>query len=226
MASYPVSPTTAKILKNFGGISNSIILVPGTTQKTLAKAKALMAVAEFPDAWPQETGIYDVGTFLSILSNFKAPEIRFEETAMVIFQGGTRVRYRYSDTSTIQTPPTKTLPVSPGALEYTISAEALAQLNKTCALLKLEEVIIKVENGTVTFRASNPNNPASNAFEYDVPEKDVVCHDMSFEAEHKYKREHLTMLLDGSYHVTMNNWTYAYFKHESEPVGYYVVAQF
>ena len=47
MADYEVSESTLKILKNFSGISDSVRLRSGTTQRTVSAAKSMMAIAEF-----------------------------------------------------------------------------------------------------------------------------------------------------------------------------------
>lgn len=225
MASLSVSSATHKLLKNFAGVSSSVILKSGTTQKIVAEGKTLLAVAEFPEPWPQETAIYNMATFMQTLSLFGKPEIIFEDEAMVIFQGNSRVRYRYSDPSVIMPPPSKNLNVANPSVEFKLSADMLARINKTTNVLDLEMVTFKVEGGKVVVKASNPDNPASNAFEYEVPAEDVTFHDPSFEKEHKYHKAHLAMLMDGDYTVAFSNWNFGYFKHAAEPICYFIVSQ-
>jgi hypothetical protein len=97
MSTFSVNESTSKILRNFAGIQNSVLLQPGKQQTTLAQGKSLFAVATLTDDWPQETGIYDLNTFLGTLSLFAKPTIQFEKSVMVISDGASKVRYRMSD---------------------------------------------------------------------------------------------------------------------------------
>ena len=225
MASFAVSDTTNKILRNFAGVSNSILLVEGQVQKTVASGKSVLAIAELPEAWPKETGIYDLGMFLGTLSSFKQPGIEFDDDAMVISQGRSRVRYRYSDPSTILTAPNKSLKTDNPAVEFTLNEETLTRLKKQCSLLQLESVTFSVEDGKVLVRAADPKNPASHAFEHEVEDETITLHDEDYSESRTFKTEYLGMLLDGSYRVALAGWPYGYFVHESEPVSYFIVAQ-
>lgn len=224
MAAFKVSKSTSKILKNFAGISNSILLTEGQTQKTIQSSKSVLAVAELPEAWPHETGIFNLNMFLGVLSLFESPEIAFGDDSMTISQGKSRIKYRYSDPSTILVPPSKTLPNSNPSVEFTLG-DALVQLNKSCSMLELPSIRIRVTAGDVTVEASDAKNPASHTFAYDVPSEEVTLHDASFSTDITFKQEHLAMLLDGNYRVALANWKYGYFVHQSEPVSYYIVAQ-
>lgn len=224
VAQFNVSKTTGKILKNFAGISNSILLKEGAKQRTIASTKSILADAVLPEAWPRETGIYDLNTFLSTLSLFDKPAIEFADDAFIISQGKSRVKYRYSDPSTILTPPKKVLPTENPAVTFKLTDAALSQLNKTCAVLQLPAITIVVRDGEVGVRASDVKNPTSHAFEYIVPVEDISLDDKSFSANVEFPNEYLGKLLDGSYQVSLSSWPYGYFKHETEPIAYYIVA--
>lgn len=225
MAAFKVSESTSKLLKNFAGISNSVLLREGSEQRTMAVGKSVLAVAELPEAWPVETGIFDLNSFLGVLSLFKAPAIDFQEGVMAVASGSSRIRYRISDPSTIQVPPSKNLKTTNPGVTFTFSEDALSQLNKTCAMLKLASVSLTVAAGAVTVRAADAKNPNSHAYEYVVPEKDATFHDASFERVIAFKQEHLAMLLDGSYDVSLSDWSYGHLKHQAEPVSYFIVGQ-
>lgn len=227
MASFKVSPVTLRLLKNFASISSSVLLAEGKSQKTITSSKSVFAIAEFPDAWPKETGIFEIGKFLGALSLFSEPTIKFGDESMDIAQGASCVRYRYSDPSTILVAPNKVLPKDNPAISFKLSKDRLQQLNKTCALLELSSVAVVVEGNKVAVRASDVKNPASHAFELVIPDEDITTADreVMFERTIHFKTEHLTMLLDGDYEVRIAAWPYGYFKHESDPIAYYVVGQ-
>lgn len=224
MSALVISETVTKILKNFAGISNSLLVQEGQTQKTMAASKSVLAQAQFPEAWPQQTGIYDLNSFLGTLSLFQKPEISFEKDGMRIASGASRVTYRYSDPSMILTPPNKQLPTASPAVEFDLSERTLGLLTKASSLLSLPIVTVTVENGEIVLRATDAKNPTSHAFEYQVPVKERVINDAEYTHTMQFKAEHLQMLLDGAYKVQMAKWKYGYFVHQTEPVQYYLVS--
>lgn len=228
MATFVVSEKTRNILKNFAGISNSMVLAPGKTQRTIAKGKSVLALAELPDAWPQETAIYDLNRFLASLSIFKTPTITFTETAMDIRDGGSHIGYRYSDPTTIQAATNKTLPKADPSVKFTLTEAGLEQIEKAAALLELDLVSVVVENGrTVALEASNAANPASHRYTWEVASGDIVIpvEDSDFSRTLAFSTEHIGMLMAGAYEVSVSTWPYGYFEHKTEPVSYFIVAQ-
>jgi hypothetical protein len=228
MAAFTVSSTVQKILKNFATISSQVLLAEGKTQKTIAQGKSVLAIAELPDAWPQETGIYDLDKFLGILSLDSKPEIEFGEEAMTITSGASSVNYRYSDPTTILVPPNKTLPTDKPAVEFTLSEAAFSRLGKVVSMLDLDLVVFSVSvNGdekSVSVAAKDSKNPVSHTAKIVVPSEDIVAH-QDFTADLSFKSEHFRLLMDGAYTVHLAKWPYGFFTHKTEPVSYFIVAQ-
>jgi hypothetical protein len=225
MATFQVSPTVTKILKNFSGIADSILLVEGKTQRTIAPGKSVLAIAEFPEAWPHETGIYNLSTFLGTLSFYKSPGIEFGEDRMTISENRSRTAYRYSDPSTIFTPPNKTLPTADPAVKFTLSAADLNLLTQVASTLKLNTITVSVNNGDVTLLTADAKNPAGHTQQIDVDPSAITVNTPGFSATLAFKTEHIAMLLDGAYTVSVSKWPYGYFQHTTEPVSYFIVAQ-
>jgi hypothetical protein len=228
MAAYTVSNSVQKILKNFASISSQILLAEGKTQKTIAQGKSVLAIAELPDAWPQETGIYDLNKFLGILSLDSKPEIEFGDEFMTISSGASSVAYRYSDPTTILVPPAKTLATNDPAVEFTLSEATLTRLGKVVSMLELDLVVFSVsvvgDTKSVIVKASDSKNPVSHVANIVVPSEDIVSH-RDFTVDMKFKSEHFTMLMDGAYTVHLSKWPYGFFTHKTEPVSYFIVAQ-
>jgi hypothetical protein len=225
MASFTISKTTSKLLKNFAGISNSLLLTPGKTQKTLASSKSVFAVATLPEAWPQETGIFNLSTFLSVLSTFDKPSIEFGKAAFVLSEGQTTVQYRYSDASTIPTPPNKTLKSDDPDVTFKLPDATLTKLNKMSAVLELKAIRISVSGGDVTLTLLDTKNSSSHTITENIPSEDVnASEDAAFDIV--LKQEHVALLLEGDYDVSLSgSWPYVFFQHQSEPVNYFIVAQ-
>jgi len=231
VASFTVADSAIQILKNFAGIQNSVLLQPGKEQATVAEGKSLFALATLSAPWPQETGIYDLNTFLGTLSLFNKPAITFEKNVMSISSGGSKVKYRMSDPTTILTPP----PNEPGnklrndnlGVEFTLSASALGQLNKSVSVLGLlsptGEVAVTVADGVVTLRGLDEKNPSSHMYEYVVPDKDTVVVQPNFAKTISFKTKFIAMLLAGNYKISLSDRKYGFFQNTTEPVGYYIV---
>lgn len=233
VTAFSVSDQTNKILRNFAGIQNSVLLQPGKQQATVASGKSLFAVAQLSEDWPQETGIYDLNTFLGTLSLFTKPDIQFEKNVMIISSGGSKVRYRISDPTTILTPPAdepgnKLKTDNPG-VTFVLSEASLAQLNKSCSVLGLMtstgQVVIDVKDEAVVIRGTDEKNPTAHSFEFDVPQKDTTFFTPGFTKQIIFKTEYIAMLLDGAYEVSLSTRKYGYFKHQSVPVSYFIVGQ-
>lgn len=225
MATFQVSDKTVKILKNFAAISTSFILAPGKHQRTVAKGKSMLALAELPEAWPVETPIYDMNRFLGTLSAFKNPSIEFGEDRMKISDGRVRAGFRFSDPSTIDPAPTKTLPFDNPKIKFTLSEADLDQLGKLIAQLESDTVTVIVENGNVTVTATDAKNPAAHDSALEVDAKDIIAADPNWSFTIAFSAEHIALLLTGAYEVSISDWKYGYFQHKTEPVAYYIVAQ-
>ncbi len=225
---FAVSDVTTKILKNFSSISNSVLLGEGKKQKTVLQSRAVFAIAEFPEAWPRETGIYDLNTFLGDLSAYDKPTLDFKDEGMVIAASGSsryKTLYRYSDPSTIMAIGDKTFPKDNPSVEFSLSNFDLSQLKKHTSLLKLEAFTITVKDGAVLIAAKDAKNSSSHGFRMEIPKAEVTMHDKSFSRTIPFKVEHLGMLLDGNYIVALSDWRYAYLTNQDVPVSYYVTEQ-
>lgn len=225
MASFEISKATTRLLDNFAGVSNSILLTEGKQQRTLAAGKSVLAIADLPEAWPRPTGIYDLGGFLRTLSLFDSPQVQFNDDAMLISQGRSRMKYRYSDPSTIQTVTAKELEKltkDNPAVEFALPEAVLALLKKACALQDLSDVTIDVADEIIV-RATSEKNPSSNAFEHVV--ENAKRYNPTFQRKLTVKREHVDMLLPGNYTVALSTWKWAYVTHATEPVKYFVVGK-
>lgn len=223
--SFAVSDTTQKVLKNFSGISDQIILNPGTVQRTLLSTKSVFAVAKLPEPWPRLTPLYKLREFCAVLSQFDKPVIDFSDSGMIVRQDvGTRLRIteRYSDPTTVQAAPDRTLPTEDPAIEFILSNYTLSTIKKTAALLRLTHFTVTVKNGEVVLSANDPKLPNSNEFDITILAADTTVHDASFTRVMRFNVEHIGYLMDGDYNMAIREWKYAYLEHKSLPVSYFV----
>jgi hypothetical protein len=138
------------------------------------------------------------------------------------------VTYRYADPSTILTPPSKKLSTDNPAVQFTLSEATFSRLGKVTSMLDLDLIVFSVnivgDEKSVSVRAKDAKNPVSHVANVIVPSEDIVAtHD--FTADVNFKAEHIKMLMDGAYTVSLGKWPYGFFQHKSEPVSYFIVAQ-
>ncbi len=235
--SFVVSDVTTKLLKNFSSIQNSVLLKPGKQQTTIAQGKSMVAIAEFPDAWPEETGIYDLATFLGTLSLHSKPQIAFEggdKPVMVISGGGAKIKYRVSDPTTILIlqagEPGNLLRSDSPSLTFTLSDALLSNLNKSASVLGLLSptgliTATVTADGAVVLRGTDEKNPSAHTFEMEVPAKDITVYKKGFSKTIHFRTEYVNSLLSGGYDISLSDKKYGFFKHQTEPISYYIVGQ-
>lgn len=226
---YTLTDTTQRILKNFATISTSMLLREGTTQKTMSASKSILAIAELPDAWPQETAVYQLPELLSNLSVFDNPILEFEEKNFVIrgAQSPSHVVYPYSDPSVVFAPPEKSFDLSNPTAVFTLTAKVVAEIKKLSAINNLPTIVIDANAAeqTITVKPQDEKNPSSRVYSYPVHSTPEHITTLAAMGEVKFKREHFDLLMEGGYTVTMGAWPYVHFAHQTEPISYYVVLQ-
>jgi hypothetical protein len=226
---FAVSETTQKLLKNFSQISDHLFLAAGQQQKTIGPGDTshVLALATFPEAWPKETAIYNLATFLGALSTFEKPVIQFEKEAMVITgdKGSTlRIKHRYSDPTTIQPIKDKVLPTDNAAVQFCLSHRNLSLIKKTASLLRLTHFNVDVTPTGVMMTATDPKNPSAHAFDLAIPltPEQQQAYDAAFSRVFRLSVADISPLLDGDYTVSLAKWPYAYFAHMTAPVTYFL----
>jgi hypothetical protein len=226
MNSYPMTDSTTKILKNFAGISPSVTLKVGRSQRTVSGTRSVMAIAEFKDAWPQTTPVYALPELLANLSAYQSPTLTFEDTQFVIRGANTpsHVEYPYSDASVIPAVPEREFDVSNPHAVFVLPDTAVAEIKKFAAINSLPVVRLDVDGVTksVTVKPYDDKNPASRSYSYPVPEKDILTLADDAKRTVMVRTEHLALLMDGGYTVTVGEWNYLFFTHQTEPISYFV----
>jgi len=231
MASFPVSNTTLSYIRSMALVNAGIVLQEGKTQRVLSPSGSVLLTAELPEAWPQQSGLYDVHSFINVLGMFKAttPMIEFSDTTMTVSKGsGAKVHYRMSDPvllakSTVSDEKVKKFRTDNPAVSFVLSDQAREQLHKMARLLGLDRVNVKIENKTVTVTAFDSEKESQHGFEYEVPESDVTFHDENFTTDITFNEEHLSLFFEGSYTVHVGKWQYAVFNHLQDPISYLVI---
>ena len=225
---FTLTDTTQRVLKNFAQISTSLLLREGTEQKTVNASKSVLAIAQLPTAWPQETAVYQLPELLANLSAYTDPVLEFEEKNFIVrgSNSPSHVVYPYSDPSVVMAAPNKTFDVSDPVAQFTLPEKAVAEIKKLAAINNLPTIVIEAnsDKGTIVVKPHDEKNPASRVYSYPVHADKGSIASLTATITFKFKREHFDLLMDGGYNVSIGSkWPYAYFTHVTEPVSYFVV---
>jgi hypothetical protein len=220
---FQVTDPTQKILRNFAGISSQLLLLEGKRQYTHLKSKGILAVADLPEDWPKQTGIFNMSRFLGVLSTYQKPTIDLTEDVIRVFDPTAPHRsteLTYADPTTIEFVQ-KEFPHDNPAVEFTLSEMDLTSLKKNASLLNLQVLAVKVDKGKVTLSGAGESGTA-NAWKSNIAAADITVHDATFSKTLRFKVEHVILFAEGDYTVGVADWEYGYFAHKTLPLAYYV----
>ena len=167
-----LSAETVTILKNYAGINSNIVFRPGNVIKTMAEAKNILASATVAEEFPSTpVGIYDLNEFLSAISMFGDPELKFSEdmNSVVIKEGKRSIRYYFSDPQ-ILTSPTKDIKMPEPEVVFDLSSDDLANIKKAAATLSVPDVVFRNNEGSkgITCEVTDLTDATSNSFTLDL----------------------------------------------------------
>ena len=194
-----LSENTVNILKNFSTINQNILVKSGSQLRTMSTMKNILGEASIAEEFPKEFGIYDLNEFLGVLSLVKDSNLEFGESYLTVNGGRTKVRYFYSDSSILTTPP-ETFNAPECDVSFTISGSVLANVLKASAVMQLPDIVFT--DGKIT--ATDLKNVTSNDYTEDLDKVNVVF-------EFNFKADNLKMI-PGDYKVTasteagVSNW--------------------
>ena len=70
----------------------------------MSQMKNIVSIATLPDTFEKEIAIYDLNEFLSAMSLFNDPDLKFGDNSVRIVEGGQSLKYFYSDPTVVTTP--------------------------------------------------------------------------------------------------------------------------
>ena len=194
-----LSENTVNILKNFSTINQNILVKSGSQLRTMSTMKNILGEASIVEEFPKEFGIYDLNEFLGVLSLVKDSNLEFGESYLTVNGGRTKVRYFYSDSSILTTPP-ETFNAPECDVSFTIPGAVLTNVLKASAVMQLPDIVLT--DGKIT--ATDLKNVTSNDYTEDLDKVNVVF-------EFNFKADNLKMI-PGNYQVTasteagVSNW--------------------
>lgn len=210
---------TLTFLKNFSGINKNLLIKEGNILSTISEANNIMAFATVDETFDQEFGFYDLTEFLGAYELLNEPTLELSPSHMTLKSGRAKIKYTFADASILKYPEKK-LKMPPADLTLNISNEDLGQIKKAAAALGHNTFSVKSDKGKVFLAVTDPKKKnLSNTFELEV---EGVSTDATFDL-------HFTIinlkLIPGNYVVDISSRLISNWKHESEPVEYYIALE-
>lgn len=219
-----LSADTLAILKNFAGINSNIVLKPGSTIKTMAEAKNVLARATVAETFPdKDVGIYDLNEFLGVVGMFDSPEFKFADdmNSVAIAEGKRSVKYFFSDTS-ILTFPTKDITMPKTEVSFTLSQEDLNALRKAASTLGVSDVVVfgDADSTEAFVKVSDVKDSTSNSFKIELSDVTRAADPFSFVFNISNFK-----LISGDYDVAVSSKLISHFKHQSMDLEYWIALE-
>lgn len=214
-----LTQSTLAILKNFSGINKNLLARAGNSISTVSEAKNILAFATIEETIENDFGIYDLNEFLNAYSLLEEPTLDFEDSAVVLSSGKSKVRYRFADES-ILTFPTKKINMPAADLKVDVPADVLNQIRKAASALGHTVASIKNENGGITISVVDPKNPTANT--YSIVLADSTTNTATFDLQFLIAN---LKVIPGDYTVEISSKLISHWVHATDPVEYYIALE-
>jgi|TARA_A100001201_G_scaffold73020_1_gene66472 hypothetical protein len=214
-----ISRPTIEVLKNFCSINKSIVIKPGNQVATLSINKNILAIADVEEQFDTQISIYDLGVFIGGLSLFNEPKIDTSQSNYITVsdeRGKSKTRYFYADPDVIVQPPEKEITLPSVDVEFNLSSNTLAQLQRAASVYALPDLCLYGFNGSLQLCVTDKKNDTSNSYSVEVGETDDNQFCYCFKVEN-------LKLLPGDYKVSISKQNVALF--EGENIKYYIALE-
>lgn len=210
-----LSPETIAVLKNFAAINQNLQFKSGNVIKTKSRTSEIFATATIEEEFPQDFAIYEMGRFISVLSLFADPELKFTKTSVEIKDQRNSVTYMYADSSLISGADyDKEIKFPKTLAEFQLKQDDLAKLQKAASVLGQQNITIVGAGGELSVVVHDKKNSSSDKFVLTMGTTDV-----DFEVDLNLKT--LTFI-PGDYDVTVTEKVVCRFTNTAADIEYLV----
>jgi hypothetical protein len=211
-----LSNETINVLKNFSTINQNLVIKEGSDITTMSAMKNIVAKAKVTEVFEKEFAIYDLNEFLSVLSLFGKPDLKFEDNSVLITEEGSSKSstYWYSDPSVVTTP-TKDITMPSNEVTFNLSGDTLSEIIRAASVIGAPDMVL--ENGKL--KVTDKKNATANDYvdKLDVPDSDVNY-------KFWFKTENLK-LLPGSYSVEVSSKKISKFTNSNIDINYFIALE-
>ncbi len=162
--SLKLSPKTIDIIKNFSTINPSLLFRKGNILRTRNPGNNLYGVAQVAETFEQEFAVYDLSRFLTALSTFTDPELKFSEKSATIIEGDNKLKYTFCNIEDIVVAPDSDMKIPSPFVSVNLEKTKLERVLKAQAILSLPEFIIVGNDGKLTLETTTTETKVTDSF--------------------------------------------------------------
>jgi hypothetical protein len=220
MSNITISQKTMMVLKNFATINGSILIRKGNILKTISIGENAVAQYSCAETFPQTFGIYDLNQFLSGLTLFPDPVLRFDNEHYVTISGGGRsAKYYFSSPEiTLKAAPEKDVAEFSSDMSFMISQEDILALQKASAVYGINDLKFESIEDVIRLSLVDKEDETSNVFSIDLPGDSTGTYEFFMKMEN-------IRLLPGNYDVRISKHLITEWKHNALDLKYYIALE-
>ena len=191
-----ISTNTLNVMKNFAKINPSIVVQEGNVLKTISPSKTIMAKGKVDTEFSKKFAIYNLDRFISTVSLFNNPELKFGDKSVEIFDGNKKSQYTYADESSITQAPDKQINLPSVDVSFRLTNEHLKDVEKAAGVLGLPEIVVFGDGTNVFLQAADTKNPSGDVYSINIGDTDKTFRAI-------FKSENIKIIPD-DYDVTIS----------------------
>lgn len=134
-----ISDQTIAILKNMAEINNSLYIKQGQLQKTRAQAGNIHFEATLEEDFPNDFGIWDLSSFISMLTLFEGSDVEFGEQSLTISKDENQFQFWAADQEIVK-PVNNKIPEYESLFACELSSNDIQTIKKTANILKARHI--------------------------------------------------------------------------------------
>jgi hypothetical protein len=209
-----ISNETLSLLKNYAGINTNILFREGSTLATVSPGKNIFARATVSESFPKEFAIYDLNSFLGLLTLMEDQDVTFGEKSIRVTKDGSKFEYFYSDPGTVTAAPDKDLEIDP-VWSFEMTTDTVNMIFRAASITGAPMISIVSDGNTVELRVGDPTNLSSNSFTKTISNTAAPVFDC------RLKTENLKVIPD-NYTVTLGSKRAMSFVSKGRSLTYYL----
>jgi hypothetical protein len=190
-----IDTNTVNILKNFAKINPSIIISEGNVLKTISPSKTIMAVANVNTSFEKRFAIYNLDSFIANLSMFNDPEVKLDESQVVIHEGNLKQFVPYADESAVTKVPENSPKLPSIDVSFTLTNENFKRLEKAAGINSLPELLVVGDGNKLYLQVADSKIKNGNHMSIEVGETNKT-----FRAIFKFEN---IRIIPGDYEVSV-----------------------
>lgn len=210
-----LSSNTITVLRNFSSINPSIYIREGDIIRTAAVSGNIVAKAKVQDNFEKSFAIYELNKFLNGLKLYDNPSLDFSvDNCVLIRQGNHKITYRLTDPSLIFSAEDRDLKMPSKDVCFVLTEDHFEKLIKASSVFSLPHFSVVGNDGEISLKVTNKENPSSNEVSIAVGETDE-------QFILNYKMENLK-LIPGTYDVVISKHLISEFTNQNFDLTYYI----